>query len=135
MKESIRIALGYVKSNDQKFGINPEIFTHNIIHINALEGAIPKEGPSAGIALVTVLISALTKKTIPHDLGMTGEINLRGQVGKIGGLKEKIIAAHRSELKTIIIPKDNKRDLKDIPPEILEDKSFKIILVEDYEEV
>jgi ATP-dependent Lon protease len=133
MKESVQVALAYVKANHTKFAIDPAIFSKNDINIHVLEGATPKEGPSAGIALTSAIISALTGQTIPGDIGMTGEITLHGQVEAIGGLKEKAIAAHRSELKKIIIPQANKKDIDDIPTEVRRD--LKIILVEKYEEV
>lgn len=133
MKESAHIALNYIKSNCKKFGIDLEVFSQIGIHIHAPEGATPKEGPSAGIALTSAIISALTGQAIPRDIGMTGEITLHGHVEAIGGLKEKAIAAHRSELKTIIIPKANERDIEDIPLEVRE--KLKIILVEEYEQV
>ncbi|MEG7978592.1 MAG: endopeptidase La [Mollicutes bacterium UO1] len=133
MKESARVALNYIKSNHQKFGINLEVFSQNSIHIHAPEGATPKEGPSAGIALTSAIISVLTGRVIPRDIGMTGEITLHGHVEAIGGLKEKAIAACRSELKTIIIPKSNEKDIEDIPEEVRQE--LKIITVEEYEEV
>src|SRR5205085_5885625 len=95
------------------------------------EGATPKEGPSAGVAITSAIISVFTGKLIPSDVGMTGEITSKGEVKKIGGLKEKSIAAHRSKLKTIIIPKSNENDIEDIPEEIRQE--LKIILVEEYE--
>jgi ATP-dependent Lon protease len=133
MKESGRVALNYIKSNYKEFGINPDFFSQNSIHVHVPEGAIPKEGPSAGIALTSAIISALTGQIIPSDIGMTGEITLHGYVEKIGGLKEKSIAAHRSKLKTIIIPKKNEEDIRDIPEEIRQE--LQIVLVEKYEEV
>src|SRR6185503_9617811 len=114
----------------KKLGIDPEVFSQNSIHIHAPEGATPKEGPSAGIALTSAIISALTNRVIPHDIGMMGEITLHGHVEAIGGLKEKAIAARRSELKTIIIPKANEKDLEDIPAEVRQE--LKIIPVEEY---
>lgn len=133
MKESAHIALSYIKANQKKFGIEHEVFSQNGIHVHVPEGAIPKEGPSAGIALTSAIISALTGKSVPQDIGMTGEITLHGHVEAIGGLKEKAIAAHRSGLKTIIIPKANEKDIKDIPLEIHQE--LKIIMVKEYEEV
>lgn len=133
MKESAHIALNYIKSNYKKFDVSLEMFSRNGIHIHVPEGSTPKEGPSAGVALTSAIISALTGQIVPRDIGMTGEITLHGHVEAIGGLKEKAIAAHRSELKTIIIPKANERDIEDIPLEIRQ--NLKIILVEEYEEV
>ena len=144
MKESMRVAVDYIKSNQQKFGIGVDFFSQHGIHIHIPEGATPKEGPSAGIALTSALLSSLTNQAISPDLGMTGEITLHGKVKSIGGLKEKAIAAHRSELKTIIIPKTNEKDIEDIPKEIRKipgesvvesTKKLKIIMVENYEEV
>lgn len=133
MKESAHVALAYIKANHQKFQINPEVFNKSDINIHVLEGAVPKEGPSAGIALTSAIISALTDQTVPADLGMTGEITLHGRVEAIGGLKEKAIAAHRSGLKSIIIPKANEKDIEDIPVEVRQE--LVIITVEDYKEV
>ncbi|CAG8453566.1 10952_t:CDS:2, partial [Ambispora leptoticha] len=132
MKESAHIALSYIKANQKKFGIEHGIFSQNGIHVHVPEGAIPKEGPSAGIALTSAIISALTSKRVPQDVGMTGEITLHGHVEAIGGLKEKAIAAHRSGLKTIIIPKTNEKDIEDIPLEVR--RELKIIMVREYEE-
>lgn len=133
MKESAQIALGYVRANAEKYKIKNEVFEKKDIHIHVPEGAIPKDGPSAGITMTTSIISALTNTPVRKDVGMTGEINLRGQVLPIGGLKEKAISAHRSGLKTIIIPKENERDLDDIPQEVK--KSLKIIPVSTIKEV
>ena len=118
MKESAQAAISYVKSNANQFGIDMKLFEENDIHIHVPEGAIPKDGPSAGVAMATAVVSALTKKPARKDLGMTGEITLRGHVLPIGGLKEKSIAAHRSGLKTILIPYENIRDLDEIPDEV-----------------
>jgi ATP-dependent Lon protease len=133
MKESANIALSYIKSHYDDFGIDYSLLEENDIHIHIPEGAIPKEGPSAGITLTTALISALANKPVKHNYGMTGEITLRGQVLPIGGLKEKAIGAHRSGLNKIIIPKENERDLDEIPNEIRKDLEF--ISVKGYKEV
>ena len=119
MKESAQAALSYVKSNSEKLSIDPDIFDQIDIHVHVPEGAIPKDGPSAGVALCTAIASALSKRKVNHLVGMTGEITLRGRVLPIGGLREKAIAAHRSGLKTIIIPKDNEVDLDEIPSSVL----------------
>ena len=132
MKESALAALNYIKFKSNYFGIKTELFK-NGIHIHVPEGATPKEGPSAGIALTSSIISSLTGQIISSDIGMTGEITILGNVKAIGGLKEKTIAAHRSGLKTIIIPKSNEKDIKDIPLEIR--KEIEILFVEKYEEV
>lgn len=133
MKESAQAALSYVKSNAEKLGIDLEVVNKNDIHIHVPEGAVSKDGPSAGVTITTAIISALTGKKVDHFLGMTGEITLRGRVLPIGGLKEKSIAAHRSGLKTIMIPFDNKKDLEDIPQDVKD--NLEIIPVETIEEI
>lgn len=133
MKESALIALDYIKSNAKKFGINYDKLAQNDIHIHVPEGAIPKDGPSAGIALTTALISAFTDKLVSSKLAFTGEITLRGEVLKIGGLKEKCIGAYRNNIEKIVIPYDNESDLDEIPKEIKE--KIKFVTVKNYEEV
>jgi ATP-dependent Lon protease len=133
MKESAQAALSYVKSNADKLGIDMDLFDKNDIHIHVPEGAVPKDGPSAGVTITTAIVSAMTNKKVDHFLGMTGEITLRGRVLPIGGLKEKSIAAHRSGLKTIMIPMDNKKDLEDIPEDVK--KNLEIIPVETIDEI
>lgn len=133
MKESALIALDYIKSNAKKFDINYDKLAQNDIHIHVPEGAIPKDGPSAGIALTTALISAFTDKLVSSKLAFTGEITLRGEVLKIGGLKEKCIGAYRNNIEKIIIPYDNESDLDEIPKEIKE--KIKFVTVKNYEEV
>ena len=133
MKESAKIAIGYVKSKAKEFGIKSDFFEKNDIHINAVEGAIKKDGPSAGTALTTAIISSLTNKKISNEIAMTGEITLIGNVMPIGGLKEKTIGAYNSNVKTIFIPKENEKDLEDIPKEIIKD--IKFILVDNYSEI
>lgn len=133
MKESASIALSYIKANYQKFGIDYNQLLQNDIHIHVPEGAIPKEGPSAGIALTLALVSALTGKRIPKTIALTGEITLRGHVLAIGGLKEKSIGALRGNVKTIFIPYDNKRDLEELPKEVRESISF--VPVKDFMDV
>ena len=133
MIESAKIALGYVKSNIDKLDIPKDFFSKNDIHINAYEGAIPKDGPSAGIALTSAIISALTKKKVSNKIAMTGEITLKGNVLPIGGLREKAIGAYNSKVTKIYIPKENEKDLEDIPLEIKD--NLKIILVDKFDEV
>ncbi len=133
MKESASIALGYLKANHKKFSIDPSFFSDYDIHIHVPEGAVPKDGPSAGITMTTAIISSLTGKSVSKHVGMTGEITLRGNVLPIGGLREKSISANRSKLKTILIPSKNKKDLEDIPDEVK--KELEIIPVSKYEEV
>ncbi|KEZ19009.1 endopeptidase La [Mycoplasma capricolum subsp. capricolum] len=133
MKESASIALTYVKANYEKFGITKEKFDDIDIHIHVPEGAVPKDGPSAGITLTTALISALSKQPVSKDFGMTGEITLRGNVLPIGGLREKSISAARSGLKHILIPSKNVKDIEDIPQEVQD--VLKITPVSKYEDV
>ena len=118
MKESAQAALSYVKANADKFNIDFEMFNTNDIHIHAPEGAIPKDGPSAGVTIATAIISALSNREVRHDIGMTGEITLRGSVLPIGGVREKSIAAHRVGLNKILIPKENLRDLDEVPESV-----------------
>lgn len=133
MKESCKIALSYIKANIELFKINKNILDENNIHIHVPEGAVNKDGPSAGITITTALISLLTKKHISSRVAMTGEITLRGRVLPIGGVKEKVIGAHRSGIKKIIMPLDNKKDLELIPDEIKKD--IKFIFVKNYFEI
>ncbi len=118
MKESCSIALDYVKANASKYGIDSKLFTNNDIHIHVPEGAVPKDGPSAGIAITTAIISALSKTPVSSDVAMTGEVNLRGHALPIGGLREKSLAALRSGINTIIVPKLNKKNVEELPKEI-----------------
>ena len=133
MKESAQTALSFVKSKATSFNIDPELFNQNDFHVHVPEGAIPKDGPSAGITIATAIVSAATQRFIKKDVGMTGEITLRGYVLPIGGLKEKAIAAHRSGLKTILIPKDNQKDVDDIPEEVRD--ALEIVTVENVNDV
>ncbi len=121
MQESAQAALSYLKSKARDFDINPEVFERLDIHIHIPEGAIPKDGPSAGITMATALISAFTEREIYKDVGMTGEITLRGRVLPVGGLREKILAAHRAGLKTVILPERNMKDLVDVPKKVRDD--------------
>jgi ATP-dependent Lon protease len=133
MKESAQAAVSYVRSRAEILAIDLKFYKKSDIHIHIPEGAIPKDGPSAGISMCTSLVSALTKRPVRHDIAMTGEITLRGRVLTIGGLKEKILAAHRGGVKKVIIPKENEKDLKDIPATVL--KAIEIVLVEHMDEV
>jgi ATP-dependent Lon protease len=125
MQESARAALSYVRSRAKKLGIDPDFFQTTDLHLHVPAGAQPKDGPSAGVTMVTALVSLLTGKPIRSDVGMTGEITLRGQVMPIGGVKEKVLAAHRAGLKTVILPWRNEVDLEDLPKEIKEKMNFK----------
>ena len=133
MKESAQTALSYVRSKTEELDIDPNFHEKHDIHIHVPEGAVPKDGPSAGVTIVTALVSALTKRPIRREVGMTGEVTLRGRVLPIGGLKEKTLSAHRAGLTTIICPKDNERDIEDIPESVREVLTFKF--VSDAEEV
>jgi len=124
MKESAQTAISYVRANADTFNIDPLIFKDHDIHIHVPEGATPKDGPSAGVTMVTALVSALTKKAVKREVGMTGEVTLRGRVLPIGGLKEKSISAHRAGLKVVIMPKDNEKDLDDIPESVKQEMTF-----------
>lgn len=133
MKESAQIALSYIKSHEKDFDIDHELLFQHDIHIHVPDGSIPKDGPSAGIAMTTALISLLKNKKIKADLSMTGEITLRGKILPVGGIKEKVIAAHRSGIRTIIMPKRNEKDLVLIPQDVKSDLTF--CFVNYYDEV
>jgi ATP-dependent Lon protease len=124
MKESAKAAFSYVRSRWHQLGLKKDFYKSLDVHIHVPEGAVPKDGPSAGVAMTMALISALTKKKARREVGMTGEITLRGRILEIGGVKEKVIAAHRAGLKTVILPKDNKKDLIDVPESVKKDIKF-----------
>ncbi|UUD35690.1 endopeptidase La [Mycoplasmopsis caviae] len=133
MKESANIALSYIRANAEKFDIKNFAFDEREIHIHVPEGAVPKDGPSAGVTFTTALVSALSNKPVPQDIAMTGEITLRGRVFEIGGLKEKSFAAYKKGIKTVFIPKDNEKNIADIPDEVR--KAITFIPVESYDEI
>ncbi|QXO19124.1 MULTISPECIES: endopeptidase La [Vibrio] len=133
MQESIQAAMTVVRSRADKLGINPDFYEKRDIHVHVPEGATPKDGPSAGTAMCTALVSSLTGNPVKAEVAMTGEITLRGEVLPIGGLKEKLLAAHRGGIKTVLIPKDNERDLEEIPDNVIAD--LKVIPVRWIDEV
>ncbi len=127
MKESAHIALTFVRTLTHQLNLDADYFEQHDIHVHVPEGAVPKDGPSAGITMATAIVSAITGKAIKREVGMTGEITLRGRVLPIGGLKEKSLSAHRAGLTTVIIPKDNERDIDDIPETVREQLTFKLV--------
>jgi ATP-dependent Lon protease len=133
MKESAEAAMTYVRSRAHNLMIDEQFYTKLDLHIHIPEGAIPKDGPSAGITMCTAIVSTLTKRPVNRHIAMTGEITLRGRVLPIGGLKEKILAAHRGGIKKVLIPKENEKDLYDIPVSILD--QIEIAAVEHMDEV
>ncbi|MBI5486749.1 MAG: endopeptidase La, partial [Deltaproteobacteria bacterium] len=133
MQESGQAALSYVRSRAKHFGLAEDFYQKLDVHVHFPEGAVPKDGPSAGITIATALVSALTKIPIKHDLAMTGEITLRGRVLAIGGVREKLLAAHRGGVTTVIMPKESRKDLKDVPRRVLQ--ALRLVLVEHMDEV
>lgn len=130
MRESVQAALSYARSKAAKLGIKEDFYKEDI-HVHVPSGAIPKDGPSAGIAMATAIISLFTQNPVLKDVGMTGEVTLRGKVLEIGGIKEKILAAHRAGLKLVILPAANKKDMEDIPPDVRRDMKFKYVQTVD----
>jgi len=133
MQESARAGLTCVRSRAERLGLRKEDFTESDLHIHVPEGAIPKDGPSAGITMAIAIVSAMTRRRVRHDVAMTGEITLRGNVLPVGGIKEKLLAAHRYGLKTVLLSQQNEKDLVDLPAEIKEDMN--IVFVSDLDEV
>jgi ATP-dependent Lon protease len=133
MKESARAALTYARSHAEQLGIGEEAFKDTDVHVHVPAGAIPKDGPSAGVTMATALVSALSRRPARHDLAMTGEITLRGRVLPIGGVKEKVLGAVRAGINTIVLPKENERDLEDLPEDVR--KQLDVHLVEELGDV
>lgn len=133
MRESAQAAVSYVRSNALQLGIDPTLFEGKAIHVHVPAGAIPKDGPSAGVTIVAALASLATGRPVRHDVAMTGEITLRGQVLPVGGIKEKVLAAHRAGIKTVVLPRQNEPDLDDVPAELRQE--LKVVLVDTIEQV
>jgi len=133
MQESAHAALSYVRSRADELALDPEFFNGSDFHLHVPAGSQPKDGPSAGVTMATALVSLISGRAVSPDVGMTGEITLRGQVLPVGGIKEKVLAAHRSDLKTVILPKRNDADLEDLPEEVQNDIRF--VFVETIDEV
>ena len=126
MKESAQIALSYVEAHAEQLGIDPESLTKGRFHLHVPAGAIPKDGPSAGITMMTALTSLLSERKVKSSIGMTGEITLQGKVLPIGGVKQKVLAAHRAGLTEVILPRRNEHDLDDVPEEVRNEMTFHI---------
>ena len=124
MKESVGVARSYVRSMAEELGVDEESFENTDIHVHVPSGAIPKDGPSAGVTMLTAIVSLLTGITVDHELAMTGEATLRGAVLPVGGIKEKVLAAHRAGIKLVILPDKNKKDMPDVPEEIRSEMTF-----------
>jgi ATP-dependent Lon protease len=132
MRESAQIAYSYIRAQTDRLGIEPRDFERSDVHLHVPAGAIPKDGPSAGIAMIMALASLFSNRSVRSDVGMTGEVTLRGRVLPVGGIKMKVLAAHRAGLKTVILPKRNARDLDDIPDEV--HNAMQFILVDRIDE-
>jgi ATP-dependent Lon protease len=133
MRESAQAAVSYVRSNAEALDVEPKLFEGRTIHVHVPAGAIPKDGPSAGVTIVTALASLATRRPVRNDLAMTGEITLRGKVLAVGGIKEKVLAAHRAGIRSVILPVRNERDVEDVPEELRRQLTF--IFVDDADEV
>ncbi len=124
MRESVQAALTYVRSSAPSLGVDSTALDNKAVHVHVPGGAVPKDGPSAGVTMASALASVITGRPVRSDLAMTGEITLRGKVLPVGGIKEKVLAAHRAGLRTVILPSRNERDLEDLPEELREEMTF-----------
>ena len=127
MQESAKAGISYIRSVSDKLGIEKDFYKTYDIHIHVPEGAVPKDGPSAGVTMCTAVISTLTKTPVRRDVAMTGEISLRGKVMPVGGIREKVLAAHRAGIKKILLPRENERDIDDIPQTVRKQLEFVLI--------
>ena len=132
MQESAKIGVSYVRSIASRYGIEEDFYKKYDMHIHVPEGAVPKDGPSAGVTMCTSVVSALTKTPVDREIAMTGEITLRGKVLPVGGIREKVLAAHRAGIRKILLPKENARDIDEIPQSVRRDLDF--VLIEDVKE-
>ncbi|HEX3246550.1 MAG TPA: S16 family serine protease, partial [Chloroflexota bacterium] len=133
MRESVQAALTYLQSSAESYGLDPKKVVGRGVHVHVPAGAIPKDGPSAGVTMLTALASVLTGRPVRHDLAMTGEITLRGKVLPVGGIKEKVMAAHRAGIKTVLLPRQNERDLEGVPDELRQE--LQVIPIDTAEQV
>jgi ATP-dependent Lon protease len=127
MRESVNAAYSYVRSRGEELGITEEMFTQSDVHVHFPVGAIPKDGPSAGIAVTLAIASTLSNRPVRHDIAMTGEVTLRGKVLEVGGIKEKVLAAHRADVRNVILPTGNERDLRDVPEDVRSQIAFHFV--------